>query len=118
MNNNLDNNSEKFPKGQFVGMWMGIGIAIFSGLGIPISIITENYGFIGIGTAIGIVFGLLIGQSIENKYSREGRIRPLTESEKINRQVALNLGKKIAITIGIALLTIGILFFLFMYFKN
>jgi hypothetical protein len=118
MNNNLDNNNKEFPKGHFVGMWMGIGIAIFSGLGIPISIITKNFGFVGIGTAIGIVFGLLVGQSIENKYSREGRIRPLTESEKINRQGVLNLGKKITISIGLVLLTIGVLLFSFMYFKN
>ena len=103
MKNNLDKNEKKFPKGHFVGMWMVIGIAIFSGLGVPLSIITDNFGFIGIGPAIGVAFGLSIGQSIENKYNKEGRIRPLTETE--------NRRRKIAIIIGIALLTLGVLVF-------
>lgn len=65
---------KKYPKGHFVGMWMGIGIAIFAGLGIAFSVITENFGLIGIGPAIGIAIGLSIGQSVENKYNKEGKI--------------------------------------------
>lgn len=61
---------------------MVIGIAIFSGLGIPLSIILKNPGLIGIGPAIGVAFGLAIGSSIESKYKKEGKIRPLTEDEK------------------------------------
>jgi hypothetical protein len=110
MKNNLDENEKKFPKGHFVGMWMGIGIAIFSGIGVPISIIIDNFGFIGIGPAIGVVFGLSIGQSIENKYDKEGKIRPLTESEKSKR--------KIAIAVGIATLLLGIFVFSLMYFRK
>jgi len=106
MIDNLDKNEKKFPKGHFVGMWMGIGIAIFSGFGIPLSIITEHFGFIGIGPAIGVAFGLLIGQSIENKHNKEGRIRPLTETEKRKR--------KIAVIVGIALFTLGVLALLLM----
>jgi hypothetical protein len=110
MKNNLEEDDKKFPKGHFVGMWMGIGIAIFSGLGIPLSIITENFSFIGIGPAIGVGFGLSIGQSIENKYNKEGRIRPLTETEKRNR--------KIILIVGIALLTLGVVAFLLMYLRK
>ena len=110
MKNDLDKNEKKFPKGHFVGMWMGIGIAIFSGLGVPLSIITENFGLIGIGPAIGVAIGLSIGQSIENKYNKEGRIRPLTETEKRKR--------KIAITFGIVLLTLGVLVFSLMYLRK
>lgn len=103
MNNLNDENGKKYPKGHFVGMWTGIGIAIFAGLGITFSVITENFGLIGIGPAIGTAFGLSIGQSIENKYNKEGRIRPLTETEKRKR--------KIAIIFGIVLLSLGLIVF-------
>ena len=89
-------------------MWMGIGIAIFSGLGIPLSIATENPGFIGIGPALGVAFGLAIGQSIENKYKEEGRIRRLTESEQKR--------KKNTVFAGIIILTLGLLVFILLFF--
>ena len=101
MDNNLEKKDKRYPKGHFAGMWMGIGIAIFSGIGIPLSIITHNFGFIGIGPAIGVAIGLAIGQSLENKYQKEGKIRPLTEAEKKKQ--------KIAAIVGIALLAIGVL---------
>ena len=104
----MDNKDKKYPEGHFLGMWMGIGIAIFSGLGIPLSIATDNPGFIGIGPAIGVAFGLAIGQSIENKYKQQSRIRPLTESEKKR--------KKNAVIAGIALLTLGVLIGIILYF--
>ena len=31
----MEQNDKKYPEGHFVGMWMGIGIAIFSGFGVP-----------------------------------------------------------------------------------
>ena len=99
--------AEKYPEGHFVGMWIGICIAIFSVFGIPLSIATGNPGFIGIGPALGVAVGVAIGQSIENKYKQEGRIRPLTESE-IKR-------KKNAVTAGIILLTLGVLIFILVY---
>ena len=98
---------EKYPEGHFVGMWIGICIAIFSVFGIPLSIATENPGYIGIGPALGVAVGVAIGQSIENKYKQEGRIRPLTESE-IKR-------RKNAVTAGIILLTLGVLIFILVY---
>jgi hypothetical protein len=91
--------NKKYPEGHFVGMWMVIGIAIFSVIGIPLSIITENSGFIGIGPALGVGFGLAIGSSIEAKYKKEGKIRPLTKDEKKKR--------KTLVTIGIVILTVG-----------
>ena len=104
----MDDKDKKYPEGHFLGMWMGIGIAIFSGLGIPLSIATENPGFIGIGPALGVGFGLAIGQSIENKYKKEGRIRPLTESEKKK--------KKNAVFAGLIILTLGLLLFILLFF--
>ena len=104
----MENKDDKYPEGHFLGIWMAIGIAIFSGLGIPLSIATDNPGFIGIGPALGIAFGLAIGQSIENKYKEKGRIRPLTESEKKR--------KKVAVAAGIAVLTLGVLIFILLLF--
>ena len=104
----MENKDDKYPEGHFLGIWMGIGIVIFSGLGIPLSIATDNPGFIGIGPALGVAFGLAVGQSIENKYKEKGRIRPLTEFE-IKR-------KKIAIAAGIIILIIGALIFFLLLF--
>ena len=96
-----------YPEGHFIRLWMGIGMAIFSGLGIPLSITTGNYGFIGIGPAIGVAFGLSIGQSIENEYKQEGKIKSLSESEK-NKRKSLKL-------VGIVLLSLGLLGFLMLF---
>ncbi|MFC1512160.1 hypothetical protein ACFL5H_03080 [Candidatus Latescibacterota bacterium] len=101
-------NNEKYPEGYFVGMWMSIGIAIGVGIGIPIGIATGNPGLFGIGLPIGIALGLAIGSSIEAKYKKEGKLRPLTSGEKKN--------KKLGVMIGVALVVIGILTFLFMLF--
>jgi len=110
MDNPTDENGSKYPKGHFVIMWMGIGGAIFAGLGTTLSALTENFGLIGIGPAIGIAFGLSIGQSIENKYNKEGRIRPLTEAEKRKR--------KNVILLGVALLSLGVIVFSMLYLRK
>ena len=82
----------KYPEGYFISLWMGLGIAIFSGLGIPLSITTDNYGFIGVGPALGVAVGLAIGSSIEAKHKKEGNIRPLTEKEQKTRETAVKIG--------------------------
>jgi len=92
---------ETYPEGHFVGMWMGIGMALFSALGIPLSIATGNPGLIGIGPALGVAVGLAIGQSIENNYKQQGKIRPLNESEKKR--------KKSTSLLGILLLIVGVI---------
>jgi len=107
----MKNQEEKYPKGHFVGLWTGLGIALFSGLGIPISIVTGNQGLIGIGPALGVAIGVAIGQSIENKYEKEGKIRPLTEKEKQGR-------KRVVYIMG-ALLVLGVLaLFLFILYMK
>ena len=105
----MDNGDKKYPEGHFVGMWMGIGIAIFSGIGIPLSIILKSPGFSGIGPAIGVAFGLSIGQAVENKYKQEGKIRPLTETEKKR--------KRILVATGVVIFLLGVLVFLLMHFS-
>lgn len=104
----MNNNSKKYPEGHFVGIWMAIFIVIFSAIMIPLSIVTENFAFIGIGPALGVSIGLAIGQSIEDKYKQEGRIRPLSESEIKS--------KKIAVAAGIVVLMFGVLIFFLLYF--
>jgi len=81
-------------------------MAIFSGIGVPISIALDNSGLIGIGPAIGIAFGAGIGASIEAKKREEGLIRPLTEDEKIKRKRLKNIGLGILIIGFLALLII------------
>ena len=51
------NSDEKYPEGHFVGMWIGIGIANFSGIGVPLCVATGNVAFLGIGPAMGVGFG-------------------------------------------------------------
>jgi hypothetical protein len=104
----MDDKIKEYPEGHFLGMWMGICMVIFSVFGTPLSIVTENPGFIGIGPALGVAIGIAIGQSIENKYKEEGRIRPLTESEQKR--------KKNAIYVGIITLTLGLLVFILLFF--
>jgi len=99
--------NKQYPEGHFVGMWIGIGMAIFSALGIPLSIALNSPGFIGIGPGIGVAFGVAIGSSIEAKHKKEGKIRPLNEQEKKNR--------KTLVIVGVAILLLGaaaLLFFL------
>ena len=100
----MEKNNEKYPEGHFVGMWMGIGIAIFTGIGVPLSVALKIPGLIGMGPAIGVAFGLALGQSIESKHKKEGKIRPLTEDEKKKR-------KRLVIA-GICVLVLGLLVFL------
>lgn len=101
----MDEKNEKYPEGHFIGMWMGIGIAIGCGLGVPLAIAIGNPGFFGIGIPIGLAIGIAIGSSIEAKYKKEGKLRPLTLEEKKK--------KKSGVMIGVALLVIGVLIFLF-----
>ena len=104
----MEKNNEKYPEGHFVGMWMGICIAIFSGIGVPLFIILKNPGLIGIGPAMGVALGVAIGQSIESKYKKEGKIRPLTEDEKKKR--------KLLVFAGISVFILGFLIFLLNFF--
>ena len=104
----MEDNTKKHPEGHFIGMWMGIGIAVFSGFGIPLSIATENPGFIGVGPAIGVSIGLAIGSSIEAKYKKEGKIRPLAEEEQKRKRTATTIGVVSLVILSL----IGLLFFL------
>jgi hypothetical protein len=94
---------KQYPEGHFPGVGMAMGIAIFSGTGVALSASTGNPGLIGIGPAIGMIIGLSIGSSLEKKYKKEGKIRPLTEAEKKKQ--------KKAFWVGIIILIMGIMAF-------
>ena len=105
----MDNDDKKYPEGHFIGLWMGIGMAIFTGLGVALSAAVQNFAFIGIGPAIGVGFGLPIGQAIENKYKEQGRIRPLNAREKRSRKNVL--------IAGLLLFLLGVVVFLWVFFR-
>lgn len=109
MESSSESNKKTFPEGHFVGLWMGICIAICSGIGIPLSMATDNHAFIGIGPAIGVSLGLSIGQGLENKYKQQGKIRPLTTAEKQTRKTVTYA--------GIGLLAVGIITFIVLMWK-
>jgi len=106
----MEKKNEKYPEGHFVGMWMAIGVGIGAGMGIPLGIAIGNPGIFGLGLPVGLALGLAIGSSIEAKYRKEGRLRPLTREEKKK--------KKLSVLIGVALSGIGILTFLFLLFSR
>ena len=105
MKNNSEEKNNKYPEGHFVGIWMAIGIATGAGIGIPLGMAMGNPGLFGIGLPIALAIGLAIGSSIEAKYKKEGKLRPLTLVEKKK--------KKLGVMIGVALFIIGMLTFLF-----
>lgn len=95
---------KQYPKGHFVTVGIAIGAISFGILGVIICIVTDNMGLIGVGPSVGIPIGLLIGQSLESKNERLGRVRELTVTEKQRQRVA--------IFVGIGLAFLGILGFL------
>jgi hypothetical protein len=90
--NSQNKHDKKFPKGHFVGIWMGIGLAMFAGLGVPLSVATGNTGLIGLGPAMGLVFGTIIGQIVEKNKDSQGLIRELTPAERRSRSYAILAG--------------------------
>ncbi|PLW91929.1 MAG: hypothetical protein C0592_13380 [Marinilabiliales bacterium] len=101
----MNTDQEKtYPKGHFVSKWMVLGMAMFSGIGVPLSVVADNFSFIGIGPAIGVGFGAGIGAMIEKKYEREGRIRPMNEQETKRKKWGVILGFVFLIAGVVALL--------------
>ena len=98
----------KYPEGNFLGIWMAVCIGILTAIWIPLSILTGNLALIGVGPAMGVAVGLAVGQIVEHKQRKEGKIRPLNESEKRIRKVAVVVGIIIAL-MGCFLFLVGLL---------
>lgn len=69
---------KKYPEGHF----LSYGIALGLPLGLPFGLAMGGPEFFGSGMAIGMCLGLAFGYALEEKYKKEGRIRPLTAEEK------------------------------------
>lgn len=78
-----------FPEGHFIGMWMGISMAVVTVIAIPICIVTDMLSFIGLGPAIGVAIGVAIGGAVEEKYKKQGLIIPRNEKQKKRARLAL-----------------------------
>jgi len=100
----MKDKKEKYPEGHFVNKWMAIGMP----LGLPLGLAFGGPEFLGIGLAMGMCVGLAIGSSVESKYKKEGKIRPLTKQEMKK--------KRIGIIAGVIALLIGAAVFLLLYF--
>jgi hypothetical protein len=85
------NEEKKFAEGHFKGMWMLIGFFLFSGVGIPLSIMLDNMSFIGIGSLVGVLSGMIIGESVEKKYAQKGLLRPMNEKEIKNKKTQIKI---------------------------
>ncbi|MFH1257873.1 MAG: hypothetical protein ABIG96_05900 [Candidatus Micrarchaeota archaeon] len=97
----------KHPKGHYLGLGMGLGMVIFTPIGIALSITTGNPGLMGVGPAIGLSIGLAIGSALEKKHENE--LRPLTpEEEKFK-----SIGMKFAIILLVlgAVAAVALFFF-------
>lgn len=84
----------KYPEGYWIGWGMAIGMA----LGMPFGVALGNVAF---GPGFGLPIGLAIGASLEQKYKKEGKIRPMTKKEKE--------GQKKIVTILMGTLVLGVI---------
>ena len=100
--------TKKYLEGHFLGMWMGICIVISMAFGIPLMFVLKNPGFLGVAPAIGVSIGVAIGQSVEDKYKKEGKIRPLTKKEKKTKEMFVVVGA-IVFLIGLGALVSAML---------
>lgn len=95
--------AKTYPEGQLVATWIGIGMALFAGVGVVFATATDNPGLIGIGPALGVAVGAGIGAGLENKAREEGRIRDLTPAERRRQRRAMGIGVAIVL-VGLAVM--------------
>lgn len=112
----MDEEIRQYSEGHFIGKWMGIWIVIFSGIGILLAIVLNLPWLITFAPAMGIIFGLAIGLSVESKYKKEGKIRPLTEDELKKRRILLIMGFPVILTLHI--INFNGCFYLFLFTPN
>ena len=103
----MEEEIKTYPQGHFLGLGMALGILASLLVGFTISIVFEMPELLGLWPAVGVIIGLVSGKLIEDKYKREGKIRPVTEAEEKKRKKAV----KIAVFAGVLalILIIGIL---------
>jgi len=71
----LQKHHELITEGENVAIWIGIGIAIGSGMSIVFGVGSDNSGMgMPIGAGIGIAIGSAIGSYLDAKAKKEGRV--------------------------------------------
>lgn len=62
------------PKSYYRNLWMVLGMSAFGiGIGTAFGTALGNMGFLGIGIPFGMVIGIAVGISMDNKAAKEGR---------------------------------------------
>jgi hypothetical protein len=105
--NQMTDPPKQYREGHFIGLWIGISMAIFTLITIAFGFISETFIMIGIGPAIGVAIGVSVGVAVEDKYKKEGKIRPQTKQEK-KRMLIIVLS-------GVGLLILGIVLFVWRF---
>ena len=95
------------------GYYIGIGMAIGSGIGVALGAAFEQ---VGGGIPIGVGIGLAIGSALDAKAKREGRILCPKEPKEDISSVNINI-KVIAIVLGVLVLAGLAAFFFFLQSK-
>lgn len=99
----MKKSNEKYPEGHFLGYGIAIGIP----LGMPIGLALGNIAY---GPGIGLILGAILGTFWENKYKKEGKIRPLTKKEK----QTIKRNQKFVLIIGVIVAILLVLAYLFL----
>jgi hypothetical protein len=62
------------PKGHYLALWMGLGLAIFGvPLGVAFGVAMGNMGLLGIGIGAALPIGMAIGAGLDKKAEKEGQ---------------------------------------------
>lgn len=97
-------NKQKKP-----GHYVAIGMALGAGIGSALSVPLDNFG-VGIGS--GVAIGLVIGMQMEQRAKEKGKVRELTEEEKLKNK---RHEKYFSIGLGVFILSIIAVAFLFYF---
>ena len=55
---------DSVERSRCMGMGMGLGMALFAPIGIIIALVTDTFGLLGIGPAMGVAVGVAIGEGL------------------------------------------------------
>lgn len=100
--------AKRYPENHFIGLGIGTGIALFSGIGVPLGISLGIPSLMVVLPALGIALGLITGAAIESKYKKKGQIEPMTKEEKQFQVKGVIIGL-IIFCIGLAVFMIRLL---------
>jgi hypothetical protein len=93
---------KSYPQGHWMGIGMAIGMVFGTFVFFIADLLTGEFGsMFFLGPGAGVAIGVSIGTALEERYKRSGRIRKLTAKEE-KRQRKL-------VTLGVVILVIGAL---------